>query len=92
VISNFIVTNANTNTNTDNANFIDTDTTAELQTICKQYWQRLYNLEGDKFDLEHVQKLKAQEVNSKQILPCTQTKQTISKLGFKRKKNNLKYD
>ncbi|XP_060661900.1 troponin I isoform X4 [Drosophila nasuta] len=36
---------------------------AELQTICKQYWQRVYNLEGDKFDLEHVQKVKAQEIN-----------------------------
>lgn len=36
---------------------------AELQTICKQYWQRLFNLEGDKFDLEHIEKVKAQEVN-----------------------------
>ncbi|XP_037727525.1 troponin I isoform X3 [Drosophila subpulchrella] len=36
---------------------------AELQTICKQYWQRVYLLEGDKFDLEHVQKVKAQEIN-----------------------------
>lgn len=36
--------------------------TAELQTICKEYWQRLFNLEGDKFDLEHIQKIKAQEV------------------------------
>uniref|UniRef100_A0A1B0G344 Uncharacterized protein n=1 Tax=Glossina morsitans morsitans TaxID=37546 RepID=A0A1B0G344_GLOMM len=34
---------------------------SELQTICKEYWNRLYKLEGDKFDLEHIQKIKAQE-------------------------------
>ncbi|XP_075159228.1 troponin wings up A isoform X14 [Haematobia irritans] len=36
---------------------------AELQTVCKEYWQRLFKLEGDKFDLEHIQKVKAQEIN-----------------------------
>lgn len=36
---------------------------AELQTICKEYWNRIFKLEGDKFDLEHIEKVKAQEVN-----------------------------
>lgn len=35
---------------------------AELQTICSAYWQRIYGLEGDKFDLEHIQKVKEYEV------------------------------
>jgi len=76
-------------TDNDYLNDTDTDTTAELQTICKQYWQRLYNLEGDKFDLEHVQKLKAQEVNSKQILPCTQNKKNKTKQKITNMQNKI---
>jgi len=38
--------------------------TAELQTLCKEYWERVYALEGDKFDLERNQKLKQFEVKS----------------------------
>lgn len=38
---------------------------AELQTICKQYWARIYNLEGDKWDLERLSRLKAFEVNKR---------------------------
>jgi hypothetical protein len=36
--------------------------TAELQTIIKEYWERLFGLEGDKYDLERNQKLKQFEV------------------------------
>lgn len=35
---------------------------AELQTICSAYWNRLYLLEGDKYDLERQIKLKQMEV------------------------------
>ncbi|XP_017963416.1 troponin I isoform X1 [Drosophila navojoa] len=74
---------------------------AELQTICKQYWQRLYELEGDKFDLEHVQKLKAQEVNfptrnpkskpkPKQISTKYHTKYQAHKIPNKKKKPNTR--
>lgn len=37
---------------------------AELQTICSTYWNRLYSLEGDKFDLERQIRLKEFEVNT----------------------------
>ena len=37
---------------------------AELQTICSAYWNRLYALEGDKFDLERQIRLKEFEVNT----------------------------
>jgi hypothetical protein len=43
--------------------------TAELQTILKQYWERVYSLEGDKFDLERNQKLKQFEVKTLSL--CT---------------------
>ncbi len=35
---------------------------AELQTVCQTYWKRIYNLEGDKFDLEYQGRLKQYEV------------------------------
>lgn len=35
---------------------------AELQTICQSYWQRISHLEGDKYDLEWIEKCKAVEV------------------------------
>ena len=38
---------------------------AELQTIVQSYWQRLYDLEGDKFDLERQSALKDFEVTSR---------------------------
>ena len=38
---------------------------AELQTLCNQYWNRIYNLEGDKWDLERISKLKECEVNKR---------------------------
>ncbi|XP_063224466.1 troponin I isoform X11 [Bacillus rossius redtenbacheri] len=36
---------------------------AELQTICRQYWNKIAGLEGDKFDLEHTSKIKAMEIS-----------------------------
>ncbi|XP_058063989.1 troponin I isoform X3 [Anopheles bellator] len=36
---------------------------AELQTICKEYWKRVFGLEGDKFDLERMEKLKQFEIS-----------------------------
>ncbi|XP_035788564.1 troponin I isoform X8 [Anopheles aquasalis] len=36
---------------------------AELQTICKEYWNRVFGLEGDKFDLERMEKLKQFEIS-----------------------------
>lgn len=50
---------------------------AELQTICKEYWQRLFNLEGDKFDLEHIEKVKAQEVIKNKIRLHMKNKKNI---------------
>lgn len=35
---------------------------AELQTICQSYHQRIVQLEGDKYDLEIIEKRKALEV------------------------------
>lgn len=37
---------------------------AELQTICQTYWNKIKDLEGDKFDLEWIEKLKEFEVSS----------------------------
>jgi hypothetical protein len=41
---------------------------AELQTICKQYWNKIYILEGDKWELERLSKLKEFEVKKRAIL------------------------
>lgn len=35
---------------------------AELQTICREYWNRICGLEGDKYDLERGSALKKMEV------------------------------
>lgn len=35
---------------------------AELQTICKEYWNKIARLEGDKYDLEKVEQFKNFEV------------------------------
>ncbi|OXU22621.1 hypothetical protein TSAR_001352, partial [Trichomalopsis sarcophagae] len=35
---------------------------AELQTICNAYWQRMYELEGDKWDLERKSRMKDFEI------------------------------
>lgn len=37
---------------------------AELQTICKEYWNKVARLEGDKYDLEIVEQFKNFEVKS----------------------------
>lgn len=36
--------------------------TAELQTICKEYWNKIARLEGDKYDLEVIEQFKRLEV------------------------------
>lgn len=36
---------------------------AELQTICQMYWHRIYNLEGDKWELERALQIRKMEVN-----------------------------
>lgn len=36
---------------------------AELQTIIQTYWSKINDLEGDKFDLERIEKLKDLEVS-----------------------------
>lgn len=36
---------------------------AELQTICQMYWHRIYNLEGDKYELERAIEIRKMEVN-----------------------------
>lgn len=41
--------------------------TAELQTLCQTFWKRIYNLEGDKFDLERIERLKKMEVTFNQL-------------------------
>ena len=41
---------------------------AELQTVCKQYWNKIYILEGDKWELERISKLKEFEVKKRAIL------------------------
>lgn len=37
---------------------------AELQTICKEYWNKIARLEGDKYDLEIIEQFKNWEVKS----------------------------
>lgn len=53
---------------------------AELQTICKQYWERIFNLEGDKFDLERGSALKKMEV--KRLSEKTQSHTNNTKQKF----------
>lgn len=36
---------------------------AELQTICKEYWNKIARLENDKYDLEIIEQFKKMEVN-----------------------------
>lgn len=43
---------------------IETIHLAELQTICKEYWNKVARLEGDKYDLEIVEQFKNFEVKS----------------------------
>lgn len=43
---------------------IETIHLAELQTICKEYWNKIARLEGDKYDLEIVEQFKNFEVKS----------------------------
>lgn len=40
----------------------------ELQTLCKQYWNKIYVLEGDKWELERMNKLKEFEVKKTAVL------------------------
>lgn len=35
---------------------------AELQTICKEYWNKIARLENDKYDLEVIEQFKNLEV------------------------------
>lgn len=37
---------------------------AELATICREYWNKISILEGDKYDLEMIEQLKKWEVKS----------------------------
>ncbi|XP_045534064.1 troponin I isoform X4 [Papilio machaon] len=41
---------------------IDDANEAELQTICQMYWQRIYELEGDKYELERGSEIKKMEI------------------------------
>nr|XP_018917175.1 PREDICTED: troponin I isoform X11 [Bemisia tabaci] len=41
---------------------LDNANEAELQTICQEYHNKIVALEGDKFDLEHLIKMKAFEI------------------------------
>ncbi|XP_061378912.1 troponin I isoform X7 [Danaus plexippus] len=41
---------------------VDDANEAELQTICQMYWHRIYNLEGDKFELERAIEIKKMEI------------------------------
>lgn len=36
---------------------------AELATICREYWNKISILEGDKYDLEKIEQMKKWEVN-----------------------------
>ncbi|XP_062538884.1 troponin I isoform X2 [Armigeres subalbatus] len=36
---------------------------AELQTIVREYWKRIFALEGDKYDLERIEKMKQFEIS-----------------------------
>lgn len=62
---------------------------AELQTICKEYWNRLFKLEGDKFDLEHIEKVKAQEVNVSMMCKTIKKFKFIKKAPKQEQKNKL---
>ncbi|XP_021941843.1 troponin I isoform X3 [Zootermopsis nevadensis] len=42
---------------------VDDANEAELQTICKQYWNKIYILEGDKWELERISKMKEFEIS-----------------------------
>lgn len=35
---------------------------AELQTICRDYYNKIVRLEGEKYDLEVIERMKAHEV------------------------------
>ncbi|XP_018564825.1 troponin I isoform X8 [Anoplophora glabripennis] len=41
---------------------VDDANEAELQTICRAYQSRIEKLEGDKYDLEVIERIKAQEI------------------------------
>ncbi|XP_045459503.1 troponin I isoform X15 [Melitaea cinxia] len=41
---------------------IDDANEAELQTICQMYWHRIYNLEGDKYELERAIEIRKMEI------------------------------
>lgn len=43
---------------------IETIHIAELQTICREYWNKVSRLEADKYDLEKVEQFKNFEVKS----------------------------
>ncbi|XP_050362715.1 troponin I isoform X21 [Nymphalis io] len=46
---------------------VDDANEAELQTICQMYWHRIYNLEGDKYELERaigIRKMEISDLNS----------------------------
>ncbi|XP_063635874.1 troponin I isoform X8 [Cydia splendana] len=42
---------------------IDDANEAELQTICQMYWHRIYNLEGDKYELERAIQIRKMEIS-----------------------------
>ncbi|XP_026747424.1 troponin I isoform X13 [Trichoplusia ni] len=42
---------------------IDDANEAELQTICQMYWHRIYNLEGDKYELERAIEIRKMEIS-----------------------------
>ncbi|XP_014612011.1 PREDICTED: troponin I isoform X6 [Polistes canadensis] len=42
---------------------VDDANEAELQTICADYWQKVYALEGDKYDLERQIRMKQFEIS-----------------------------
>ncbi|XP_021912931.1 troponin I-like isoform X7 [Zootermopsis nevadensis] len=42
---------------------IDDANEVELQTLCKQYWDKIYTLESAKWDLERISKVKEFEIS-----------------------------
>ncbi|XP_023706122.1 troponin I isoform X8 [Cryptotermes secundus] len=42
---------------------VDDANEAELQTVCKQYWNKIYILEGDKWELERASRMKEFEIS-----------------------------
>ncbi|XP_034825028.1 troponin I isoform X15 [Maniola hyperantus] len=42
---------------------VDDANEAELQTICQMYWHRIYNLEGDKYELERAIQIRKMEIS-----------------------------